>query len=610
MKYKTLVKIVATICFILLTIGIIVAWNSPTKGYESSIYTATPPIFWVAIVISLVVGIIFFIIQIASKNELQEFGFPWIPFLLVFISFAALLSLTILRGYTLYAGGDPITHIGRIQDLLLSGHVDNDNYYPVTHLLMAQLSEVSNISPILMAKFVPLIFSLLGVLYSYCLARIVLPERGQVIMSTILSMTFLTRWFVELTPNCLINLYFPLVLFVIIKTMQTRNIGWNIIVMIIIFLIPPFHIIVSFALILMLVGFQFTIRFAPKFYKDNSRLNIFKPKMGPALIWCLVVWGITWITSFSLFGYEISLVYNLISGEGMSKIGALASQIEYSSAYNYSVIGMFIKIYGGILILIIFTVIAFIMLWKIRSFNSNGRLLFLLTGPFLLLGLGIIILYFGNFDFGPERLMVYIVIICNLFAAYALFRILKTKIVSVFNMRLSAYLLVIIVVLSLFGLGSLKLYDSRYNLATNSQVTKTEISGMNWFLLKNNTEKYTTYLWNPQLSRYADLLLSTDERNQRQDINYSVYNHDTLKLPWHFGYELSAELGQNYYHDLYLILNQVDRSVYTDLFPEMAGIRFENSDFAKLEQDKSVDKLYTNGGIDSYYIHGLAYTAK
>jgi hypothetical protein len=53
-----------------------------------------------------------------------------------------------------------------------------------------------------------------------------------------------------------------------------------------------------------------------------------------------------------------------------------------------------------------------------------------------------------------------------------------------------------------------------------------------------------------------------------------------------------------------LILNQPDRLQYVELYPQMAQFRFYPSDFARLEDDTTLDKVYLNGGLDVWYIHG------
>jgi hypothetical protein len=602
-----ILKILAIVGFILLSFGILLAWKSPATGYEASIYKSTPLIFWIAVSFCIVVGTISVVQQISSKNKNTNLCFPFIPFLLIFLSFAAILSLFIIRGYALFGGGDPLTHIGSVQDIISSGQANRQLIYPITHIYVAQFAEICGISTFFLSKLIPLIFALLNILFTYCLARMLLPERGQVILATALGMTFIEGWYLELTPNHLANLFFPFFIYIIMKSLNAKGPQWNVMTIILLFLLPAFHPIPYLVILLFLLAIPLTNRIVFRFRKETPLPDDTILKFSSITLLFLIVWGITWISSFAFWDYEVRQVSTLFLGGGSTKIGSLIAQLDYATSYNYSVAGMFLKTYGGILLLMVLTMIAIIVLWKRRDSISQFKLLIYLIVPLIFVGVAIVALFPLNLDFGPLRLLYYVVFMCNYLSAILLFGFLKTKsrIPIPFKTKLLP-LIASLVIIGLFVLGTLKVYPSRYVLDTNSQYTQTEINGTDWFLHNNNQMKNTTYLWNPELGRFADLLLTVDERSNRQDIPNSEARHLEFKLPWHFGYDQGKILGQYYVKDIYLVLNQMDRSIYTDLYPEMAKMRFEAQDFTQLENDSSVDKLYANGGFDTYYVHGLA----
>jgi hypothetical protein len=49
-----------------------------------------------------------------------------------------------------------------------------------------------------------------------------------------------------------------------------------------------------------------------------------------------------------------------------------------------------------------------------------------------------------------------------------------------------------------------------------------------------------------------------------------------------------------------------DRLQYVEVDPEVAQYRFYASDFDRLEDDPSVDKLYANSGLEVWYIHPVS----
>ena len=88
--------------------------------------------------------------------------------------------------------GDPLTHLGIINNIITTGHIEVENFYPITHIYLVQLSEILNISPNIFHKCIPFIFGLFSVLFIHCLAKTTLPKKGQVLLATVIFMAFLT----------------------------------------------------------------------------------------------------------------------------------------------------------------------------------------------------------------------------------------------------------------------------------------------------------------------------------------------------------------------------------------------------------------------------------
>jgi hypothetical protein len=87
-------KVTLIFLFFLLSVALIITWNTPATGYESSIYRSTPLILWVSLIASVIVGITLVVVSIA-KNELEQNSLWKIGFLLVFLSYTfAWLSLS------------------------------------------------------------------------------------------------------------------------------------------------------------------------------------------------------------------------------------------------------------------------------------------------------------------------------------------------------------------------------------------------------------------------------------------------------------------------------------------------------------------------------------
>jgi len=139
-------------------------------------------------------------------------------------------------------------------------------------------------------------------------------------------------------------------------------------------------------------------------------------------------------------------------------------------------------------------------------------------------------------------------------------------------------------------------------LAVNDQVTRSEIEGMRWFFDKKDTTIAISSNYVIPY-RYADFLLTSDYKQHRRDI---VSERDRVYPPYHFNYDTQNMLGESYTEDIYMVLSKLDELVYAEVFPQIAEYRFYLSDYERLEQDRSVDKLYSNGGLNVWYIHHLA----
>jgi hypothetical protein len=113
-----------------------------------------------------------------------------------------------------------------------------------------------------------------------------------------------------------------------------------------------------------------------------------------------------------------------------------------------------------------------------------------------------------------------------------------------------------------------------------------------------------------QLNRLADYLLTPNQESAfisgeiKADLNTGLeqLRDNQGPMPWHFNYNVYTSLGDWYPQNSYLVITQQDRLLYEDVYPEMQTIRFTKEDFNRIEQDASVDKLYTNGGMDIYNI--------
>ncbi|WP_332897113.1 hypothetical protein [Haladaptatus sp. CMSO5] len=97
--------------FAALYIGLMAARSAPARGYEISIYDATPVAFWVCI------GLATFIALAVSFYVAPESNLRKLAVVLAISAIVAVAALPIVRGYFFVGAGDSLTHLGWMKDI-------------------------------------------------------------------------------------------------------------------------------------------------------------------------------------------------------------------------------------------------------------------------------------------------------------------------------------------------------------------------------------------------------------------------------------------------------------------------------------------------------------
>lgn len=591
-----IIKIIAICSFILVDIGLLFAHDSPATGYEPSIYGSTPVILWISLLVALACGVA--IIIFAMYRQLQNKAIWLTGLLLVLIAYVIGISVYLIRSYYMWAaGGDASTHLLFVKEIIDSGNVSSSLIYPITHILTAELFEFTGIGLLSLEKLIPIYFSLLFILFVYALARSIFNEKGMVYLITVVSCMFLTGY-PNFIPNYLADCLLPIFLFILVKLLDIKKLSWIALAFIMVLLYPVFHIIPSFVVILMTLTFLASA-WIYNIFNRQKKIGEF---IYGLLAFLLVLWSTLWITSFDIWHFTIQKAYTLLTWGGASYASSLSGQVTQAQSYGYDVVGYILKSEGNIAIFVLIAIIICPIVWIELHDKKTGAVLMLYMS-ILAICAYTVVLYFLNIGFGPLRLLSYISLICTLFVGYAFYTLIK-KIRSV-KLKPIRYLMVgatILLIVILFISKLWVIYPSPYTLQLTLQTTQKEVDGMGW-LINDRNLNYDILNTNLAYYRFAHLLLTPD-RLKDQNIPESVMN--TLSTPYHFGYNQTNQtnlFASAYDNDAYLIVTQRDRSVYTDVFPQMAKYRFTPYDFGQLSADYSINKIYANGEFDTYSLY-------
>jgi len=594
-RAERIIAITAAICFILLAVAIVIAWKSPSTGYEVSIYQATPRLFWVFLLLVVIGGISIVVHQVYTKGY-QSSHLWMVGLLLIILGNGVMLALPAIRGYALYGRDDPCYQLGWIQDIILTGHFNRDLFYPVLHTYTAAFSSISGIEPIWLHKYLPAYFGMLYIPFMYLFASSILPHKGQVILATLAAATFQVP-IAYFTPDNLSTLFLPLALF----TMVRSNIGakseaqYSLLFVIMLFLFAPFHPVSAMVLLLITLTLWIPRRllaFRSRFSGESSL------RFNSTVTILMFVWIITWISSFYIWDRVIRNIHRLVTEGGVTYLEVLLGQIEYASRYGYSVVGQFFKAYGGTLLYVLLALISLPLLRKKLANEPKNMRLVSLYAPLGALAIVTLVLYFLRLGFGPGRLVKYGVMLCAPFVGFILYELLVKARQYLPKLCLGA----VITIITLTSISEgLYMYRSPYMLEPNDQTTYQRIEGTDWFLKHKDRDATTSGFGSFRPRRYAAFLLTAQEIAEREDIYY--WSKPPIVPPYHFGYDAHQTLGESYPEDAYLAITQLDKAIYSEVYPRMASIRFEPQDFERLDYDHSLDKFYSNGEFEIWWVH-------
>ncbi len=601
-------KVALIFLFSLLSVALIITWNTPATGYEASIYRSTPLLLWVSLISSVIAGITLVAVSIA-KNELDQSYFWKIGFLLVFLSYTVCLALFIIRGYYMWCiSGDPASHIGWIREMLNTGHTASTSLiYPITHVYLSEIILITDLDLVFLHKIIPVIFSILFILYMYVFAETVFHNTAAALLVGIVSCTiFRTDFYLNLIPSGLSSLFLPLVLFVIFKCMYQRRFAWAVPRSILVILYPVFHPVSTMfiGLVLLTLWIPHTIpriaRYIHERKKTLSDLENYKFGLMPPFL-TLLIWFIFWISAFKIWDTTIKKIYQAIFGEGVpSEAMELMNSVSYAQEYGYSVTEIVIKQYGVLMILSALSILAVLLLLKNLHHGRYNESLLSLVGPFGALSIFIPVLLLFDLPFNAFRFLHALTILMVILSAYTLYTILIYKRgTSLLRGTTFAAVFVAMIISGLFLGSMLNLYPSPYNFYVSYQNTHLEVTGMEYVYHHRNVTIPLTRI-TIDFRTFSNAILTPEERTLQ---HISRYSEDKDLVPWHFGYDTNSSLSLAYDKETDLVIIQKDRLLYTDNFPDMAKYRFTKQDFKQLEIDPGVDALYSNGEFDFFKIN-------
>jgi len=583
-KNNKVLKIISSLCFILIILALTLINNEPTEGYEISIYTAVSPLVWVFLICSIVGGIIITVGHTFSKESTQS---DWwlVGFFIIMMSYIIIFLLPVLRGYAFYGAGDPLSHVGYIKDIYQTGHIGSGNFYPATHIIVAITTMISDAPYLAIIKLTPTMFSFLYFLFIFFLCKDLMRVEKKVAITVVSCyIPLILGYYTLFSPNGLALLILPLILHLYFSKTTERSLEYAILLILFLLVLPFFHILVAFFL-----TFVFIVHYIVEFVyaKSCKNMEIIAnpiPSINPILI--LLITTITWFSQSARWGGSAMRVSRWIRGEVVVKpINEATGMLEKANLSFAEFVLLIIKMYGGY---IIFGIIAFIgvlfVLRGIKSIPKNDLFLcFLLISTSVLSLLLVFVIPTGMDPLRPLRFVAFPLQLFVGLTLYKLTGIGKRRIIN---------FLVILLLLFPAVIGMFNVHYSPYIMRPNEQVTQMQFSGMSWFF--GSKDPHVKHIGITSKHRFSDALLGRHVASERKDlpkhpINYYVGDHFS---------KLSHDILLN---KKYMTLSMFDEVLYTKVWSSTK--RFEESDFEKPETESSTNKIYSNGEFRIFFIN-------
>lgn len=591
-------SLISIACFLLVGVALVMIHNSPATGYEVCFYSSLNTLVWVFLILSIIGGITILVDEAFARN--REGNWWLAGFAVVMLAYFVISIVPPLRGYVLYGKGDVLSHVGMVKDAISTGHLAEGNYYPITHTLIAQISHVSGLDYMTVMNYLPPLFAVLHVLSIHLLARVVLSDRGHILMATTCG-ALLVAWGTTtlasrygVIPTSLSTLVVPLVLYFYFGAAQRRSFPHSFLLVLLLLLITFFHPLTATVLILFLLTFEFVpvlsrrifgTRNASQHYLYGTRQ---RPNLRPSLI--LFVTLSTWMSGFRFFEVRLRRFYDWLSGDMTWGEGdVIAGRLAEVGLGTASIVELFFKLYGDIFIYCVLAVIAIVLIIRrYRAVPDRWPESILALAACFALSSSMLLMFviFPGLLVNPMRMLGFMSVCSTVLAGYALYELCK---------RRRQYRAIVVSVLAVAAVvGIFHSYNSPYTMIPNYHVTQMEMKGYAWVFDRSDKDTVPMTLGHACIGRFGDAVLGRAEFQEREHIRRRTYAPDRLN------YHKYQTIGESLVQDKYLVITRADTFQLTELFPEMD--RLNKSDLVRLEGDGTVSKLYSNGEVDAYRV--------
>ncbi len=608
-------KTLATIAAVLLLSALLIIAVTPTATrQEFSIYDNYPFYFWIFIIASISCGIGILIHQALSTHKTSW----WLAGLcIVIVTNSVFLGLPYIHGYGFWPGGDAMTHIGNMVDIIETGQIGDQNYYPGVHLLGASLWDVTDLSREAVSNLLFVCWYAMYLLNVYLLATMVTKHRGQVLLITALASPLIfSSYIATLHPSYLSLYLIPLLLYFLYRRTNTverqhANILMVFVLALALVIIHPLTSLFVIVILFALNAAKHLFGYISSRTESSLHSDFDIPESYTIPLLMLIFWAL-WYLIANEFGFieqNINEIYDFMLDRGNENpFQSQTGDLNKSDMSIWQLIEVAIYRYGAIFAYLAVSLVAAAAVFKaalsrkgwIDSSTFSYTILFAVG-----LGMAVFSMLAISGEVAPVRIARSFLLIAPFISGLVFYKMFyrdneKRANLTWFKSRRTAFIAFITtLVLGASILSMLNVYGSAKTGDPNSQITWMEINGSEWFT-DHRDGLVDVVTDDVAVGRYDDFYLGSESEDfdlvwyptqVPSHFGYDVYDSITDALDINHAYLATCEKGRiriMYYRE-------VDRHLHP---------QYEKEDYASLRADPAVAQIYSNGEFEVWRIYG------
>lgn len=605
--------------FAALTAAVLVARGSSPEGYELSIYAGTPTAFWGGVAVALVVAVG---VGLGGRGLAQRLGL-----VLGGAAAFAVAALPVLRSYYFFGAGDPLTHLGWVEDLVAGKLSVLEFLYPGVHTVAAFLVDVTGMAPtrallVTVAAFAGVFLAFVP-LATWTITRDRLATALAALSGLLLLPVNTLSVFNMAHPTSQAIMFAPLVVYLAARYLVradrdglpvgTPTGALLAVASVAIVLVHPQqagNALVTFAAIL---GVQLLARltdWSSERVSDSvpgvgrlrdSTSSVSIPSVGhrsfavPTVV--LAVAFLAWTPRHErAAGASSALVGMLLEGPEVGT--GVAQQSDSLAAVGGSVEVLFVKL---LLVSLVFCVLAGLLvaasaLGRVDDApdaSAFARYLGLALVPLVGLMLAYFVVSYEQLHF---RQLGFVMVLTTILGAVALARG-TDRLAARFSPGAARTIAGAAVVVML-ALSVPALYQSPYMYQSSSHVTAAQVDGYDATLDHRGSAPMIGVRGSGE--RWVDAVLGYEESRERYPTTGSLYQSETAPA---VGENFTGAYVADNYDERYLTYTDRLRRQEVEVYD---GLRFDRDGFESLDATPGLQRVHATGGARTYLINGTS----